>query len=153
MRRLKQFMLAWVLLAQTWVYTVPVYANDTGCSCNSAFLSQLASPKGAAVVGIIYGLAGFFSNFVWAYNWQKHSNVTSDVSATRQEIGGLISAAENLVLGCVVSVGLAVYAWQQARSPADPFDPAKMSQTFLASLATQLAPHLKATELTGVQVN
>jgi hypothetical protein len=88
---------SWLCLA----ICVTLSADLHACGENSC-LSGLASPKGVAVVGLVYGITSGVSNFLWAFDWEKHSGVDSKTKATIQEWGGITAAIENWILGFTI---------------------------------------------------
>jgi hypothetical protein len=87
--------------------------NSMACD---RMMKGLTSSKGLAAVGLVYGATSAVSNFIWAFNWAKHTNMDPDSASTLQEWGGISAAIENILLG--VFIPLAIYELQKLQPPA-----------------------------------
>ena len=80
----------------------------------NTFLKALASPKGVMVVSVVYCASQAISNFIWAFNWAKHTDMDPDTAVTLQEWGGLTASMESFLLGVVVPIMVWEYTQNQA---------------------------------------
>lgn len=69
----------------------------------------LATPKGATVVAVVYGLGSGIGNFFWAFNWHEHLGINETTHAKLQEAGGLTASALCILLGAAPPVMLYLY--------------------------------------------
>lgn len=78
-------------------------SSDFGLlACEGSCLAGLSSPKGLIIVGSVYAITSGISNFLWAFRWSKHTDVSDETSATIQEWGGITAAIENWILGFMI---------------------------------------------------
>jgi len=80
-------------------------------------LEGLATPEGATIVAVVYGVGSGIGNFMWAFNWHEHLGINETIHAQLQEAGGLTASALCILLGVVPPVMLYLYNRKHAPKP------------------------------------